>query len=105
MTKDLKPIQTGGMCHAWQSPDGTFKHVLLKLDLSCEPDPYPGVVIIADEHCMHAVASAVKSLRKELKQKMAGAPPKSVAYWSLQQDEAELTRILSGLTERPTFYG
>ena len=105
MTKDLKPFQTGGMCHAWQSPDRTFKHVLLRLDLSCEPGPYPGIVIITDEHCMHAVATRVANLRQELEQKMAEGPPKSVVYWSLQQDETELPRILSGLTRQPTFYG
>jgi hypothetical protein len=58
MNQQLKPIQTGGMCHAWRSPDGNFKHVFLKLDLGCEPEPRCRVrerelmrfVLIAEDH-------------------------------------------------------
>lgn len=105
MNAELKPIQTGGMCHAWRSPDGSFKHVLLKLDLRCEPDNYPGIVIIADEGCRQAVATSVKSLRKELPKLLEAAAATPVVYWRIERDAREIERILSGLTEHPMFVG
>lgn len=105
MNPGLKPIQGGGMCHAWQSPDGNFKHLFLKLDLSCEPDNYPGILIVADEHCTKAVATAVKNLRRELSQLLNATPGTPVAYWWLEQDAQKLKQILSQLTEHPVFVG
>ncbi len=63
---ESKPIQAGGMCHTWRSPDNSFRHLFLKLDLDCEPDKHPGIVIVSDEHHQRACAAAVKNLQKEL---------------------------------------
>lgn len=103
---DSKPkyaMQTGGMCHSWRSPDGSFKHSFLKLDSECKPDNRPGIVIVADEHYQHAFSAAVKDLRKELPALLLPVQGKSVVYWWLEQDQNELKRILSGLTEHPVF--
>ena len=105
MSQYLRSIQTGGMCHAWSSPDRTFKHIFLKLQLDCEPDKYPGVVILSDENYNQASIASVKNLSKELPQLLAGISGKSIAYWSLQQDEEQIKKILAGLTAHPIFFG
>lgn len=79
--------------------------MFLKLDLTCEPDSYPGILIVTDEHCTQAVASAVKNLRKELPQVLKANPEIPVAYWWLEQDAQKLKEMLSQLTERPLFVG
>ena len=102
-SKPKYAMQAGGMCHRWQSPDGNFKHSFLKLDFECEPDHYPGIVIVADEHYQHGFAAAVKNLQRELPALLQQVQGKPVAYWWLEQDQNELKRILSGLTEHPVF--
>ena len=97
-----KPMQTGGLCHSWRSPDGNFKHSFLKLDFECEPDKYPGIVIVADEHCQHAFSAEVRDLQRELPALLLQVQGKPVAYWWLEQDQNE-HKILSGLTEHPVF--
>ena len=85
------------------SSDGSFKYSFLKLDFECELDKRPGIVIVADEHYQHAFSASVKDLQRELPallQRVQGIP---VAYWRLEQDQDELKRILSGLTEHPVF--
>ena len=105
MSPQLRPMQVGGILHAWQSPRGNFKHVFLKLDLGCEPDNYPGIVIIADEGCHQAIAILVKNLRKEFPQLLKAATGIPVVYWWLERDVQEARRILSSLTEHPVFVG
>lgn len=102
-SKPKHAMQTGGMCHLWRSPDGNFKHSFLKLDFECEPDKYPGIVIVADEHYQHAFSAAVKDLQRELPALLLQVQGKPVAYWCLAKDQNELKRILSGITEHPVF--
>jgi len=96
-------MQAGGMCHLWRSPDGNFKHSFLKLDFECEPDKHPGIVIVADEHYQHAFAAVVQNLERELPALLQRVQGKPVAYWWLEDDQNELKRILSGLSEHPVF--
>lgn len=77
------PMQTGGILHAWQSQNGDFKHAFLKLDLDCETDKHPGILIIADEAFQNAFAIAVDNLQKELPALAKKVSEKSVAYWWL----------------------
>jgi len=103
---DQKPkyaMQAGGMCHLWGSRDGTFHHSFLRLDFDCEPDKYPGVVIITDENYQNAFSARVSNLQRELPSLLVRIRGKPVAYWWLEQDEHEIERILSGLTEQPVF--
>ena len=93
------------MCHLWQSPDAGHKQIFLELDLKCEPDPSPGVVIIADEHRSHATASAVKNLQKDLQALLQASPPRAIVYWKLEQDESSIARLLRDLTLHPIFLG
>ncbi len=102
MISPPKPIQTGGIFHAWQSPDGNFSHPFVKLDLECDPDGYPGVLILADENRRNAIATTVTNLRKELPRMLEERTGKTVAYWWYSQEAA---RILSGLTRYPVFLG
>lgn len=91
--------------YVWRSPDGRFKHLFLRLDLGCEPDGYPGILIVTDERCTQAVASAVTNLRKELPQLLKATSGTPVAYWWLEQDAQKRKDMLSQLTERPVFVG
>lgn len=93
MSQYLRTIQNGGMCHAWSSPDRTFKHIFVRLQLDCEPDKYPGVVIVSDENYNQASVASVKNLSKELSQLLAGVSGKSIAYWSLEHDEGQINKI------------
>ena len=96
-------MQTGGMCHLWRSPDANFKHTFLKLDFECEPDRYPGIVMVTDMHYQYAFAAAVQNLQRELPALLKRIQGKPVAYWWLEQDKNEVKRILSGLTDHPVF--
>src|SRR5450759_1632563 len=102
-SKPKYAMQVGGMLHLWRSPDGNFKHSFLKLDFECEPDKYPGIVIVADAHYQHAFATAVKNLQRELSALLQQVQGKPVAYWWLERDQNKLMSILSGLTEHPVF--
>jgi hypothetical protein len=95
--------QGGGVCHLWRSPDGNFKHTFLKLDFECEPDMYPGIVIVTDVHYQEVFAAAVQNLQRELPALLKRIEGKAFAYWWLEQDMNEAKRILSGLTEHPVF--
>jgi hypothetical protein len=96
-------VQTGGIDHFWQSPDGEFKHVFLQLDLGCEPDKHPGIVIIADECYQHAFAAVVQDLQRELPALLQRMQGRSVVYWWFERDQKQLTTILTSLTEHPVF--
>lgn len=100
-----KPLQGSGTFHVWRSPDDNFRHPFLKLDSDCEPDKYPGIIIVSDEHYQRAFATGVKNLEKELPHLLEQIQGKPIAYWLLEQDEKEIKRILSGLTSNPVFVG
>lgn len=102
---ELRPIQAGGMFHVWRSPDNSFRHSFLKLYLDCEPDKYPGIVIVSDENYQEACATPVKNLQRELPQLLQRIQGQPIAYWWLEQDEGELNKILSGITGHPVFVG
>ena len=97
------PMQTGGNMHAWCNPNRNFKHAFLRLNLACEPDRYPGIVIVADENLRNALAIEVENLQEELPALLRAAPEKSVVYWWLEQDKDKRQRVLSNLTSRPEF--
>ncbi len=74
----------------------------LKLDLSCEPDPKAGVVIISDANHQPLLVAAVKDLRKELPsliERLKGS--QLIVYWLPQRDENEATNIAGNLTDKP----
>ena len=65
MDSRQKPMQCGGFLQTWQSPDRSFHHLFLKLDLDCEPSNYPGVLIVSDVNHSQVLVANVESLRKE----------------------------------------
>lgn len=105
MNTQLKPIQTGGMFHVWQSPDRSFKHMLLKLDLSCEQDKHPGVLVLADANQREAITIKIKNLYKEFSAIRAIHLKYPIAYWWREDDEKVLAAIILGLTESPELLG
>ena len=90
---------------AWKSPDGSFRHLFLKLDFDCEPENYPGILIVSDVEHRQVRVTAVKSLLKELPPLLKQIDGEVVAYWCLEDNGKERTKILSGLTEHPVFVG
>lgn len=98
-----RPIQTGGELRSWSSPDRKFRQQLLKLDLTCEQDPAPGLLIVTQPGYRTARAIAVKNASKELRTILAREPDDVVVFWRMHQSEWELNRLLSGLTANPIY--
>lgn len=96
-------MQTGGDLRRWSNPQRTFHHALLKLNLECEADPYPGVLILTDPVYEKASAMAVKNLRNELSKILEPLSDATIAYWWLSVKDAERERLLNGLTTTPVF--
>ena len=98
-------MQAGGDIRKWSNPQRTFSHSLLKLRFDCAADPYPGILILTDRSCKRAFAMAVKDLRKELPKILEPLlGDDTVAYWLIERDEKERSRLLSGLTVNPIFH-
>lgn len=96
-------IQTGGDMRHWSNPERTFRFSLLKANFDCEPDAYPGVLILTDPGYRNAKALELKDPRKELSKILAPLPDDTVAYWRIVRDDGERKRVLAGLTAAPIF--
>lgn len=96
-------MQAGGDMRKWSNPQRTFSHILLKLSFDCEVDPFPGILILTDRGYKNVSAMAVKDLRKELPKILEPLGDNAVAYWCIERDEKERSRLLSGLTANPIF--
>lgn len=96
-------IQAGGEMRQWSNPERTFHFRLLKVNIDCEPDAYPGMLIITDSGYRNARALEVKNPRKELAKIFAPLPDATIAYWRIVRDDEERKRVLAGLTEAPIF--
>lgn len=100
-----KPMQFSGICAAWRSPDRTYTKMLVKLDLSCALDAYPGIVIFRTGESNRGVATSVENLERELPAVLAGLEVAPSVYWSLEFHAAERECVLAGLTKSPEFVG
>ncbi len=89
----------------WQNPDRTYHRMFLMLAPDCDPDPYPGVVIVSDANHNRAFVAEVQNLQKELPQLLKRIEGEAVAYWDLEMDVQERKEILRGLTSHPIFVG
>lgn len=105
MESTEKPRQGGGLMQAWQSPDRRFHRCLLRLDLDCQPDPYPGVVIICDASHTQIFVAEVANLKKELPALLRRVEGDPIAYFDLEMDDKERKKIMAGLTPHPQFVG
>ena len=101
----MKPMQAGGLLQIWQNPKGSYHHLFLKLDLDCEPEDYPGVLIVSDVHHRQVLVTAVESLHKELHSLLQKIEGEGVACWKREQKAQERSKILSDLTANPVFVG
>lgn len=100
-----RPIQASGVCHLWGNPLSSFRHLFVLLDLDCQVDKYPGVVIISDKHHRQTFASAVENLQDELPALIGRITHAPNVYWSLQRDRKRRDRLLSDLSANPVFLG
>jgi hypothetical protein len=96
-------MQAGGEMRQWSNPQRTFHHSLVKLSFDCEADPYPGVLILANQSYTNASAMSVKDLRKELEKILESLGDDTIAYWQIVRDDTERDRLLAGLTATPIF--
>ena len=103
MDSKRKPGQGNARTHAWQSPNKSYHHMFLKLNLNCEPDPYPGVAIISDVSHSQVFIVEVQNFQKDLPEMLKRIRGEAVAYWSLEMDAQKRKEILSGLTSHPVF--
>jgi hypothetical protein len=98
-----KPIQGGGLFQTWQSPDRSFHHAFLKLDLECEADPDAGVAIIRSHEAVRV--AEVESLHKDLPDLIGGCDGHPDVFWLHEDDAGKRQRVLEGLTSQPVFVG
>lgn len=101
--KPKYPMQTGGQVCRWSNPDRTFHCSLVKMNLACEADPYPGILILTNLHHEMASALDVKNLRKELTKILEPLGEDTIAYWKIAKDEGERKGLLASLTQKPIF--
>jgi hypothetical protein len=105
MDAKKKPIQTGGSLQMWRSPDNSYRHHFLELDLSCEPGNYAGILIFSDATHSNVEVFNIESLWKELPNLLEKRKDEVIAYWWREDDAKERSRMLSDLTTRPVFLG
>lgn len=96
-------IQTGGNMRQWSNPERSFRFSLVKVDFDCEPDAYPGVLILTDPSYKNATLREMKEPRKELPKILEHLPDDTIAYWRIVQKDEERRKVMTGLTATPIF--
>ncbi len=96
-------IQAGGDMRQWSNPKRTFRFSLVKVDFDCEPDAYPGVLILTDPSYKEATLLEVMDPRKELPKILEPLPDDTVAYWRIVREDDERKKVTAGLTANPIF--
>jgi len=92
-----------GDMRQWSNPERTFHFSLVRINFDCEPDAYPGVLILTDPSYRRAIAVEVRDPRKELPTILAPLPDETIAYWRIVREDDERKKVLAGLTENPIF--
>ena len=96
-------IQAGGDMRQWSNPERTFRFSLVKVNFDCEPDAYPGVLILTDPSYKEATLLEVTDPRMELFNILAPLPDDSIAYWRIVREDEERRKVMVGLTANPIF--
>lgn len=94
-------IPAGGVMHQWSDPERTFRFSLVKFDLDCVPDAYPGVLILSDPRYKTATLLEVTDPRKEFPKILEPLPEETIAYWRIVRKPEERRRVMAGLTASP----
>lgn len=87
----------------WSNPERTYRFSLVKVNFDCEPDPYPGVLILTDPSYRDATLLEIKNPRKELPKILEPLPDDTVAYWRIVGEDEERRLVMAGLTAKPVF--
>lgn len=96
-------IQAGGNLRKWSNPERTFHFNLVKVIFDCEPDAYPGVLILTDPSYKEATLLEVKNPRKEFPKILEPLPDNTIAYWRVVREDEERRKVMAGLTANPIF--
>lgn len=96
-------IQTAGDMRHWSNPERTFKLAMIKFNFDCEPDVYPGILIVTDPEYRKVNVIEVFVPRRELPQIFASLPDNTIAFWRISGKEEERKEILAKLTSTPIF--
>lgn len=97
------PIQVEGYMRQWSNPERTFRFSLVKVNLDCEPDAYPGILILTDPSYREATLREIKDPRNELPKILEHLPDDTIAYWRIVREDEKRRQILIGLTATPIF--
>ncbi|MEY8214858.1 MAG: hypothetical protein RPR97_10315 [Colwellia sp.] len=109
----MKPLQPTGLMVSWQSPNKKFVHTFAIIDLQCELDNYPGILIISDISNTPLLVKNVANLRNDF-QELRNSIDYQIevkVYWSSVTDLHDLNgteerhKIVSGLTDHPVLIG
>ena len=96
-------IQAGGDMRQWSNPERTFRFSLVKVNFDCEPDAYPGILILTDPSYREATLLEVKDPRKEFPKILEPLPDGTIAYWQIVREDEERRKVMAGLTANPIF--
>lgn len=58
----------------WSNPERTFRFSLAKVNFDCEPDAYPGILILTDPSYKEATLLEVKDPRNGIRGQTLGKP-------------------------------
>lgn len=97
----MKRRQGGGVLVWWRSPDKQYKHLFVGIDMGCEPDNYPGIVILFDSAQDKVQISEVNDCSMELDgllKKFGGSPK---VYWDVELYPEKRKILLQELTSSP----
>jgi hypothetical protein len=100
---EMKPIQGGGELRWWASPDKKYRHLFVRVNMECQPDHYPGIVIITDSRHQNSEIHEVKDLSRELDALLNQYSDEAVVYWDVEFNEEKRKIIMRELSSIPKF--
>tara|TARA_R110002072_G_scaffold13418_12_gene56322 strand:+ start:91321 stop:91566 length:246 start_codon:yes stop_codon:yes gene_type:complete len=76
---------------------------MVKVNFDCEPDSYPGILILTDPSYKEANLYEMKDPRKELPRILESLPDDTIAYWKIVSEDDERMEVMEKLTRNPVF--
>jgi hypothetical protein len=96
-------MQVSGDMRFWSNPERTYRLGLVKVNFECEPDAFPGILILTDRSYVKATVVEMKDPRREFPQILEPLPEDAIAYWRIVRTDEERRAVMAGLTASPIF--